>query len=97
MYPVIPGVGGVVLGTPMLSRVTMKLGNGKTLDIVSHGKGIYVHAVNLNGVPRQGAWLPLDALSAQHNKLEFELQSDPDPTWASAPANFPPSFDAPRP
>jgi len=97
MYPVIPGVGGVVLGTPMLSRVTMKLENGKTLDIVSHGKGIYVHAVNLNGVPRQGAWLPLDALSAQHNKLEFELQSDPDPTWASAPARFPPSFDAPRP
>jgi len=95
MYPVIPGVGGVVLGTPMFSRATMKLGDGKTLEIVSHGEGVYVHAVNLNGEPRPSAWLPLDALSAGHNRLEFTLQKTPDRSWASAPESLPPSFDAP--
>jgi predicted alpha-1,2-mannosidase len=93
MYPVIPGVGGFVLGTPMFPRVIMQLGDGKTLEIVSHGEGIYVHTVSLNGAPHTSAWLPLDALSAKHNRLEFMLQTKPDPTWAAAPADLPPSFD----
>jgi len=95
MYPVIPGVGGLVLGTPTFPHVTMQLADGKTLEIISHGEGIYVHKVSLNGVPHTSAWLSLDALSAKHNRLEFTLQSKPDPAWAAAPANFPPSFDVP--
>jgi len=93
MYPVIPGVGGLVLGTPLFRRVTMSLADGKILEIVSHGEGIYVRGVSLNGVPRAGAWLPLDALSAKQNRLEFTLQEQPDATWAAAPASLPPSFD----
>jgi len=73
----------------------MTMGGGRTLEIVAHGKGIYVHAVTLNGVPRTTAWLPLDALSSGHNRLEFELQTTPDRTWASATGSLPPSFDAP--
>lgn len=95
MYPVIPGVGGLVLGTPMFQRVTISLMGDKTLEIVSHGEGLYVHAVALNGAARTGAWLPLDALSAKHNRLEFTLRTKPDKTWGSAPENFPPSFDTP--
>jgi putative alpha-1,2-mannosidase len=94
MYPVIPGVGGFVLGTPMFPRVTIQLADGKDLEIVSHGNGIYVHKVHLNGVPHPSAWLPLDALSAKHNRLEFTLQGKPDPDWAAAPADLPPSFDS---
>jgi predicted alpha-1,2-mannosidase len=96
MYPVIPGVGGVVLGTPMFPRVTWKLGDGRTLEIISQGEGIYVHAVSLNGAPRSSAWLPLDALSAKQNRLEFMLQKEPDHNWASRQDDLPPSFDVPK-
>lgn len=95
MYPVIPGVGGMVLGTPLFPREMLRFGNGKTLEIVAHGEGIYVHAVKLNGAIRNSAWLPLDALTAEHNRLEFYLQKTPDRAWAATPDAWPPSYDAP--
>jgi putative alpha-1,2-mannosidase len=71
MYSVIPGVGEFVLGTPMFPRVIMQLGDGRSIEIVSHGTGIYVHAVSLNRAPHTSSWLPLDKLSAGHNRLEL--------------------------
>ena len=95
IYPEIPGVGGFTIGSPMFPRVTVHLGNGSTLEIVSRGQGIYVHSVNLNGKPQDGSWLSLAALSRKQNRLEFELQNEPDHAWAVKPSNFPPSFDIP--
>ena len=93
MYPVIPGVGGFALGTPMFRRVTMHLGDGKTIKIVSRGQGIYVRSVRVNGKPHESSWLKLSALSQEHNLLEFDLSAEPDHAWAVKPAGFPPSFD----
>jgi predicted alpha-1,2-mannosidase len=95
MYPVIPGVGGMVLGTPMFRRAVVRMGNSNTLEIVAHGAGIYVQSVKLNGKPRNGAWLPLGDLSAKHNRLEFTLGTKPNHSWAVQKANFPPSYDVP--
>ena len=94
MYPVIPGVGGVVLGTPLFSRTTIHLGNGGTLEIHSSGEGVYVQSVELNGKPYSSSWLPFDILAAGTNRLDFVLAKTPG-TWAAQPAGFPPSFDAP--
>ena len=93
MYPVIPGVGGFALGTPMFPRVTIRLGDGKTLEVVSRGQGIYVHSVKVNGKPLESSWLKLSALSREHNRVEFELSTEPDHAWAVKPTSFPPSFD----
>jgi len=95
IYPEIPGVGGFTIGSPMFPRVTVHLGNGSTLEIVSRGQGIYVHSVNLNGKPQDGSWLSLAALSRKENRLEFELQNEPDHAWAVKSSNIPPSFDIP--
>ncbi len=95
MYPVIPGVGGLVLGTPMFPHATMKLGDGKTLEIVSKGQGIYVQSVTLNGKEYGSTWLPLTSLTAIRNRLEFTLGAQPNKSWAVDPKTFPPSFDAP--
>ena len=95
MYPVIPGIGGVALGTPMFPRVSMQLGNGNTLDILSRGQGIYVKSVKINGKSHDSSWLALSALSKKHNRVEFELENEPDHAWAVKSANFPPSFDVP--
>ena len=95
MYPVIPGVGGVVLGTPLFANATIHLGNGGVLEIHSSSVGVYVQSVALNGNPYSSAWLPLDKLAAGTNRLNFTLAKTPG-TWAAQAASFPPSFDAPE-
>jgi len=93
IYPEIPGVGGFTIGTPMFSHVTMHLGSGRTLDISSKGEGVYVHVVRVNGTPHASSWLKLPDLAAPENRIEFDLQSEPDHDWAAEPAEHPPSFD----
>jgi predicted alpha-1,2-mannosidase len=93
MYPVIPGVGGVALGTPLFPRAVVRVGNGSTLEILAQGEGIYVQSVKLNGQPYSSTWLPLDALSAGVNRLEFTLGTQPAKTWGTNRAVRPPSFD----
>jgi putative alpha-1,2-mannosidase len=93
MYPVIPGVGGLVLGTPMFPRVVMRLGNGRDLEILAHGDGIYVQSVKLNGRSYDRSWLPLSLLSEKKNRLEFLLGPQPNLAWGAKSANQPPSFD----
>jgi putative alpha-1,2-mannosidase len=91
LYPVIPGIGGLVLGTPMFPRALVRMGNGRTLEILSSGEGVYVQSVKLNGSTYDSTWLPLEILSAKVNRLEFLLGPQPNPAWG---ARQPPSFDA---
>jgi len=95
LYPVIPGVGGLVLGTPMFPRAIVRMGDGRTLEILSHGVGVYVQSVKLNGSTYDSTWLPLDILSAKENRLEFLLGAQPNKTWGAHRASLPPSFDIP--
>jgi predicted alpha-1,2-mannosidase len=94
IYTEIPGIAGFTIGTPMFPRVTMHLGNGKTLEITRTGDGVYVHGVRVNGVPHGSSWLKLSELSAPKNTIEFEMQNEPDHAWATKETEFPPSFDA---
>jgi predicted alpha-1,2-mannosidase len=93
LYPVIPGVGGLALGTPLFRRAVMPMGEGRSLEIVSSGEGIYVQSVKLNGKPYPSAWLPLAALAAGRNRLEFVLAKQPNKEWATGAAELPPSFE----
>ncbi len=96
MYPVIQGVGGLVLGTPMFPHAVIKLGDGRVLEIASSGQGIYVQSVELDAKPYPSAWLPISKLQIGHNRLEFTLGTEPNRSWASQPENLPPSFDVPE-
>ncbi len=93
MYPVIQGVGGLVLASPMFTHALFKFGDGRLLEIASKGEGIYVQSVELNGKAYQSAWLPISKLRSGHNRLEFTLGGAPNRSWASQPENLPPSFD----
>jgi predicted alpha-1,2-mannosidase len=93
LYPVIPGVGGLALGTPLFRRAIVPMGEGRSLEIVSSGEGIYVQSVKLNGKPYPSAWLPLAALADGRNRLEFVLGKQPNKEWATGAAELPPSFD----
>ena len=89
MYPAIPGIGGVVVGTPMFSRATITLGDGRKLEIHAKGSGTFVTALAVNGKPHDRAWLALDSIGP-HTVLEFVMSTVPNELWGTQ--DLPPSF-----
>jgi predicted alpha-1,2-mannosidase len=92
LYPAIPGVPGLAVGTPMFERAILHFENGSTLEIGRSGKGIFVQALALNGHPWNRSWIPLSELNTKTAKLHFQMQETPDAGWAAGPENAPPSF-----
>jgi predicted alpha-1,2-mannosidase len=92
LYPVIPGVGAVALGSPLFKHVVLEIGGGKRLEIDRSGEGIYVQSARLNGDALNSAWLPLDRLNAQINRLQFVMGTTPNRSWATGDADRPPSY-----
>lgn len=95
MYPAIPGLGGVVLGTPRFDRARVQLGEGQSLDVERTGKGIYVQGVTLNGVAHPSSWLRLDELRAGRNTIRFAMGPAASATWGVAMKDRPPSVTKP--
>ncbi len=91
MYPAIPGLGGVVLGTPRYAKTTVHLSNGRTLTITRHGAGIYVQAVTLNGKPYASAWVKAAALLDADARMDFTMSETPGSAWGTAAKDRPPS------
>jgi predicted alpha-1,2-mannosidase len=94
IYPVIPGVGGFAIGTPLFTRSVVKLPHNRTLAIVAKGKGIYVDSLTLNGHAHPSTWLSLTELNVSHNQLVFTMSDQPNKTWGSGSDDAPPSFDS---
>jgi predicted alpha-1,2-mannosidase len=77
LYPGIPGVGGLLLGTPMFSTAVIHLNDDRKLSIRSTGSGPYVQQVVFDGKENNDSWLPLSALHPQSSTLEFMLSPEP--------------------
>ncbi len=92
VYPAVPGVGGLVLGTPMFSRATLQLAGGRTVVISREGRGIYVQQVMLNGIPYANSWLPISKVRSGTNQLRFKMSTEPNTQRATAPEDRPPAF-----
>lgn len=90
MYPMIPGVGGFTLNTPIFEHITIHLPNGK--DIVISGgseQKIYTQSLRLNGVEHDTAWIELKDLVGGAT-LEYKTLSKPS-QWATQ--TTPPSYE----
>lgn len=93
LYPVVPGVGGLLLSTPSLPRLSLTLGSGARLRITAPAptaRARYITGVLWNGRPWPGPWLPLAEL-AQGGELALTLAETPSPSWGTAPADRPQS------
>ena len=78
-YPAVPGVGGVVIGSPVFPKTTLSLGGGKSLVITADGvsdSAIYVQSVKVNGETADPAWIPWDKL-AGGGTLEMQMGESP--------------------
>jgi predicted alpha-1,2-mannosidase len=76
-YPVDPVSGDYVLGSPLVTTATLKLGNGKVLKIIANKQNEqhpYVKAVRLNGKTLTGPLLSHQALM-QGGVLEFDMSA----------------------
>lgn len=91
-YPAVPGVGGLVLGTPMFDKATLKFAGGRTLVVSREGEGIYVQNAMLNGKAYASTWLPMSAIHTGINELHFTMGSQPNTQRGTKIENRPPTF-----
>ena len=75
-YPVCPGSGQYVLGTPYFKSMKLHLENGKEVDIQSEGKGCYVDDMLLNGKSYQHNYLDMNSLM-QGTQITYRLSEQP--------------------
>ncbi len=95
LYPHTPGVGGVLVGSPIFKKITVRLASGAGIEIdapEADPSRPYVRALKINGAPYTSSWIPWELLQ-NGARIEFSLSDTPDPRWGAAPASLPPSFD----
>ncbi|WP_083975506.1 lectin [Kitasatospora mediocidica] len=96
LYPQTPGTADLAIGSPLFPQAVVSIGNtGRTLTVnapaASDGSP-YVQSLAVNGSAWSKAYLPA-AATASGAVLDFTLDSSPNTSWASAPADAPPSYD----
>ena len=96
-YPVCPGSGVYILGSPLFSRATVHLDEehygGRIFEIVAKGQAPdhpYIQSALFNGKPFSRAWLRHSEIAAG-GRLELTLGPEPNPEWATDKTNRPPS------
>jgi len=73
----------VQLGSPIFSRTSIRLGNGKNLVIEAKNNSadnVYVQSAKFNGKPLTDCWLFRDELM-KGGRLEFVMGSQPNTSW----------------
>jgi predicted alpha-1,2-mannosidase len=102
LYPEVPGVGVLAIGSPLFSRATVRLAGGRKLRILASARRLsvaqapYIHAMRLDGHPYGRPWTTFCAL-ARGATLAYELGARPNRAWGASAAALPPSFGTRRP
>jgi predicted alpha-1,2-mannosidase len=94
-YPLQVGSPTYVIGSPLFTRATVHLENGKDLVISAPGNGprnVYVQSVTVDGAPYGKTYLP-HALLAGGATIELTMGPAPS-AWGTGPDDVPPSITA---
>lgn len=93
-YPVCPGSGQYVVGTPYFDEVELLWPNGRRLHLIGKNnsmKNRYIGAVTFNGEPYTRNYVDHEAL-IQGGTLCFDMQATPQMQRGTAPEDAPYSF-----
>ena len=93
-YPVCPGTGQYVLGSPLFDKATLMLPNDRTFVIRADGnspRNCYIRRAMLNGQELTRNYLTHDEL-LQGGELVLQMDSVPNTTRGTQPADFPYSY-----
>ncbi len=94
-YPVCPGSGNYVIGSPLFDKAIIHLPSGKDVVINAHGQGeknCYVRSLKVNGANYDRSFITIEQLK-EGSTFDFEMSSKADKEWASAEENRPKSPD----
>ena len=98
-YPVCPGDGIYILGSPLFSRVTLHLDEkwykGASFTITAENQMLdhpYVQSATLNGKPLSRAWIRHSEIAAG-GILQFVMGAEPNKQWATRTDDLPQSLD----
>ena len=93
-YPECPGSPVYEIGSPIFSKSTITLGNGKVFTIIANhvsAQNKYIQSARLNGRPLGRAWFQHGEISSG-GALVLEMGNKPNLQWGSAPEDAPPSM-----
>jgi predicted alpha-1,2-mannosidase len=102
LYPEVPGVGLLAIGSPLFQRAAVRLPGGRKLRIVASAgrtplpRAPYIQRMRFNGHPYGRPWTTYCAL-ARGATLTYRLGARPNPAWGDSAAALPPSFGPDRP
>ncbi|MCA9175182.1 MAG: glycoside hydrolase family 92 protein, partial [Planctomycetales bacterium] len=85
-YPVCPGSGEYVIGSPAIPAATLRLSNGKVLTVEAKNlsdENVYVQSLRVNGKPWNSVFLPHQEI-ANGGTLEFTMGPAPNKAWGVA-------------
>ncbi|AXK37574.1 glycoside hydrolase family 92 protein [Streptomyces armeniacus] len=91
-YPLVMGEPEYAVGSPLFTKATVHLENGKDLVVEApenSAENVYVQGLKVNGKDWSSTALPHDVL-AKGGKLEFEMGPEPS-KWGSGPKDAPSS------
>lgn len=96
-YPVSPGSGIYVIGSPVVTKAVIHLDHdmfhGRTFTVIAENNGpdnIYVQSVTLNGKPLTRPWITRDEVTSG-GTLRFVMGPQANVPWGSAPEDRPPA------
>ena len=95
-YPVTPGTNSYNIGSPVFSRVTMDLGEGRTFVVEAKDASEdnkYVQSARYNGQEWNKPWI---SDLTKGGKLELQMGKRPNKQWGAAPDSAPPSAGSPH-
>ena len=89
MYPMIPGIGGFALNTPIFEKIVMHLPGGDVVLTGGSETKIYTTALKVDGRPHEKAWIDWEDICSGA-KIEFSTSASPSGKWGRE--QLPPSF-----
>jgi predicted alpha-1,2-mannosidase len=93
-YPVNPANGIYAIGSPILSKATLDLENGKTFIVTTKNvskSNLYIQSVKLNGKAYHKTYITQKDITAG-GKLEFTMGAKPNKLWGSSAGDQPPAI-----
>jgi predicted alpha-1,2-mannosidase len=91
LYPEVPGVGVLAIGSPLFARTEIRLPQRRRALILGRGNGPYVQSLRFDGRAYAKPWTTYCAL-ARGATLSFRLGRRPRRGWGASAAAAPPSF-----
>ncbi len=92
-YPTTAGLPFYAFGSPVFTKVTIRLENGRTFVLSApraDRENKYIRAVKVDGRPWNKTWFGHDVV-ANGGTIEIELGDRPNKAWGAAPDAAPPS------